>query len=171
MATANTSSTAIATEALDAVFTALEGADIAQALRRSRWGYAAVNGVHILGIALLIGAIVPLNLRSLGLWRGVPRPLLARILVPMAAAGLFLAIAAGLLLFSVRAGDYAGLALFQVKLALIAIGTVAALGYHLRHGWPDGDADALVLRCHAVLSLASWLGALVCGRLLGFVGD
>ena len=67
----------------------------------SRWGYAAVNTLHILGIALLVGSIIPFNLHVLGLWRNVPRIMLARVLVPVAATGLVLAVIAGSLLFSV----------------------------------------------------------------------
>ena len=70
---------------MDAVLAALEGSAIAQTLRVSRWGYAAVNATHILGIALLVGATVPLSLRFLGLWRGVSRAGLVRVLAPVAA--------------------------------------------------------------------------------------
>jgi len=63
---------------VDAALAALEGTALAQALRVSRWGCAAVNAGHVLGVALLVGAIVPLNLRLLGLWRGVPREPLVR---------------------------------------------------------------------------------------------
>jgi len=43
--------------------TAIEQWPLAAALRSGRWSYAAVNGGHIIGIALLFGAIVPLDLR------------------------------------------------------------------------------------------------------------
>ena len=83
--------------------TALQELPFVAELRNSRWTYAAVNASHIVGIALLFGAIVPLDLRLMGCWRSVPIRTLARILVPVAACGLVLAIAAGLLLFSIRA--------------------------------------------------------------------
>ena len=54
---------------MEAFFAALETTAPAQYLRVSRWGYAAVSGAHILGIALLVGAILPLNLRLLGFWQ------------------------------------------------------------------------------------------------------
>ena len=58
---------------VDAVLAAVEASGLATALRFSRgWGYAAVNTAHVLGVALLVGAAVPLALRLLGLWRGVP---------------------------------------------------------------------------------------------------
>ena len=81
---------------------ALQGSDVAGALRNSRWAYPIVNTGHIVGIALLFGAIVPLDLRLLGLWRTAPLDALARTAVPVAVFGFGLAAACGALLFSVR---------------------------------------------------------------------
>ena len=149
---------------------ALEGWPVAAALRGGRWSYAAVNAVHILGIALLFGAVTPLNLRLLGLWRRVPREALARVLVPVAATGLALAVAAGLVLFSLRAREYAGIGFFQAKLLLVATGIAGALLLHRAHGLVLRDAPDAVLRRHAVVSLVCWTGAILCGRLIAFAG-
>ena len=112
---------------MDAILNALAATDVAAWLRVSRWGYAAINAGHIVGIAMLVGAILPLNLRLLGIWPNVPHTTLATVLVPVAAAGLALAVAMGTLLFIVRAPDYGGLGVFQAKMALAAIGTASAL--------------------------------------------
>jgi hypothetical protein len=154
---------------MEALLAALQDTGVATYLRSARWGYAAVNATHILGIALLVGAILPLNLRLLGLWRGIERAALVRVLVPTAVVGLAIAAAAGFLLFSVRAGDYAALTVFQFKLALIALGALAALTAHLRDGFLLETAGAGRLRVHAAISIACWIGALVCGRLIAFI--
>ena len=154
---------------MDALLAALEGSMPAQLLRTSRWGYAGVNALHILGIALLVGSVVPLNLRLLGLWRRrVPREAAIRLLVPAAAIGLVVAFAAGLLLFSVRAREYSNVGVLQAKLALVSIGTAAALAAHLRYGFLLEAASAGRLRMHAFVSLGCWIGALACGRLIAF---
>ena len=155
---------------MEGLLAALEADTFARALRVSRWRYAGVNAAHILGIALLVGAVVPLNLRLLGVWRGVPRAMLVRVLVPVAAAGLGLAVFTGLLLFSVRARQYAGLDVFLIKLALVLLGTGAALAAHLQHGVLLETASASRLRLHAFVSLGCWTGALACGRLIAFAG-
>ena len=149
---------------------ALEGAEFASVLRGARWGYAAVNAAHILGIALLVGAIVPLNLRLFGLWRAVPRESLVRVLVPMAASGLGLAVVAGYLLFSVKAQEYAAIGFLQAKLLLVVVGTLAALEAHRRYGFLLMGASRARLTVHAGISTLCWLGALFCGRLIGFAG-
>ena len=147
---------------------AVEGWAVAEYLRHARWDYAAVNAAHILGIALLVGAVLPLDLRLLGLWRGVNRALLARVLVPVAAFGLVLAVLMGVLLFSVRAGEYAGLGVFRAKMALMALGALGAVLLHRKHGLMLETAPDSALRGHAVLSLCCWLGVLGCGRAIAF---
>ena len=154
---------------MEAVLDALVASAPAQWLRFSRWGYAAVNTTHVLGIALLVGAILPLDLRLLGFWRSVPLEPLARVLVPIAATGLLLAMTTGGFLFITRAPEYAALDLFFVKLALIAIGAAHALSLHLGPGFRS--ASRARLRATGAASLSIWVATLVCGRLLAFVGD
>lgn len=148
---------------------AIEATPLAANLRVSRWGYAAINACHILGISLLVGSIVPLDLRLLGLWRTVPRAQLARVLVPVAAFGLVLAGSTGVLLFSVRATEYADITVFQIKLALVVLGASAAILLHLRHGRWLASASRPTLVIHALMSMACWIGALALGRLIAFV--
>ena len=154
---------------MEAVLDALVASAPAQWLRFSRWGYAAVNTTHVLGIALLVGAIVPLDLRLLGLWRSVALEPLARVLVPVAAAGLLVAVTTGVFLFITRADEYAALDLFLVKAALIATGAVHALSLQLGPGL--AKASRARLRAAGATSLSIWVAALVCGRLLAFVDD
>ena len=156
---------------MEALLAALEATSVAQTLRGARWLYAAVNTAHLFGIALLVGAILPLDLRLLSCWPGVPRVQLARVLVPVAAIGLAIAVLAGALLFSVRAREYAGVGFLQAKLALVVLGTLAALALHWRHGLLLVTAGRTRLPTHAVLSLLCWPAALVCGRLIAFAGD
>ena len=150
---------------------ALEGTSLAQALRGSRWGYATLNAAHIFAIALLIGSVVPLNLRLLGVWRGIARETVVRVLAPVAASGLALALLTGPLLFSVRAQEYSGVGFLQLKLAFIAVGVLSTLALCWTHGFLLKDAGRTRLAVHAVLSTVCWLGALVCGRLIAFAGD
>ena len=156
---------------MEAFLASLEATAPAQFLRISRWGYAAVSGTHILGIALLVGAILPLNLRVLGLWPSIPRATLFRVLVPFAATGLLLAVLTGSLLFSVRAREYAAVGYLQVKVVLVLVGLLSALSIYRAYGSMLEGASERRLRFHALLSLGCWLGALACGRLIAFAID
>lgn len=158
---------------LEALATGLQASALSQALRGSVWLYPLVNTGHVLGIALLFGAIVPLDLRLLGGWRRVPVDLLAAVLVPVAMAGLVLALATGSLLFAARPLDYVVEPLFGLKMALLATAVANALWLRRsprwRHFGPDAQAvPGPAWRVAAMLSLLLWLGVITAGRLIGY---
>lgn len=140
-------------------------------LRNSRWGYAAVNTAHVLGITLLVGSIVPLDLRLLGFWRSVPLDPFTRVLPVVAATGLILAMGSGALLFSVRPSEYAMLWVFQLKMALLAIGAGSALSLHIRYAGALSSAPQSTRVTAGAVSLGCWLGALILGRMIAFAAD
>ena len=151
---------------MDGLIAAVEASGIATVLRQGRWSYPAVNAAHLLGVALLVGAAVPMDLRLVGIWRGeMPVATVLRLLRPMAAAGALLAVPTGALLFAVQASDYVAMPLFAVKLALVGLGLAHALAW----GGALGDAPRLRQRAAGALSLAIWVAALVCGRLIGYL--
>ncbi|EHR70064.1 hypothetical protein BurJ1DRAFT_1191 [Burkholderiales bacterium JOSHI_001] len=153
---------------------ALHDTPLSQALRASLWLYPLVNTGHLLGMALLFGAIVVLDLRLNGLWRPVPAAPLAQVLVPVAACGLALALATGALLFSTRPTDYLHEPLFGAKLALLAVAGLNIALLHRARGWPgrsgEWPADPLPLpwRLAGRVSALCWLGVIVLGRLIGY---
>ncbi|UOM34765.1 DUF2214 domain-containing protein [Acuticoccus sp. I52.16.1] len=158
---------------MDELWAALQASPVAAWARSARWGYAALNGAHIVGIALLVGAMVPLNLVRIGAALGVgriPAETAARLLVPFAGAGLVLAVGTGAVMFAARAGEYAALGVVQAKLALVGAGTLIALALHARHGRDMQRAGPRRTAAHAALSLVMWLTVLGLGRLIAFVG-
>ena len=146
------------------MLSALEALGLATGLARSDLIYAAVSAGHILGIALLLGPILLVDLASLGALRGLdPAP--ARLLRRTAALGTGLALATGVLLFSARPFDYAANPVMLAKLGVVAAG----LGHALLREWrglpPPGSAAG---RWAGGVSLALWLVALWLGRWVAF---
>lgn len=143
------------------------------ALMRREWPvYAAVNAAHLLGIALLLGAILPLDLRLAGVLRGPPLPVMGRFLSRSAAVGVALAVATGLLLFAVQPRDYLANPAFRIKLPLLLLALVNVALIHRASAWRAalrGEAVAPGLRAAAAVSAASWLAVLAAGRLIGFL--
>lgn len=137
-------------------------------LRQSATAYLFVNAAHILGIALLLGAILPLDLRLLGFFRRFPLDLLRPFLVRFAAAGLTLAVAMGLWLFSVKPAEYVANEAFRWKVMLLA---TAMVNVAFQHWGRNTSAFELThaTRIRAALSLALWVSALVAGRWIGFL--
>lgn len=131
-----------------------------------------VNAAHILAIGLLIGAILPLDLRLAGLFRKVPVEIVAPFLSRAAGVGLAAAIVTGFCLFSVRAVEYAANPAFLAKLGLIALGLLNLSIVHLGRGWKTAVSTGIVrpgLRFSAVLSAAVWIAAVLAGRWIGFL--
>ena len=149
------------------ILAALHASPLAAALRGSTWLYPLVNAGHIVGIALLFGAIASLDLRLMGAWRATPLASLSRILAPVAAAGFGIAAAAGALLFIAKAPDYAASPLFQAKLLLIAAGLANAAAYYALRRRAERMPQPLQ-RLFGALSLCTWLGVIVLGRLVGY---
>ena len=154
--------------------TALEAMGLARALRNSVWAYPLVNAAHILGVALLVGSIVPLDLRLLGGWRSVPVAPLWRVLTRTASAGLVLASVFGFLLFITRATEYAVSRLFLAKMVVVCAGAANALLLRLvlrddilHQPSPGGNLPGRV-RFAGGISLLAWLTALTLGRLVGY---
>lgn len=154
--------------ALNAFLGAIESARPIVALKDSYLAYPLVNTLHIVGIALLFGAIVPLDLRLMG-WRSQAEPVdrLSRVLLPVAIAGLLITAPAGLLLFATDARAYAAAPLFQAKMLLIVLAIANALALS-RIDWRAAPPRGSVAIAGAA-SMLLWLGAIVCGRLLGYV--
>jgi len=156
------------------VLTAVQDWAPVAALRSSRWTYASVNAAHIVGLAILFGSVLPLDLRLMGCWRAIPIATVARVLVPVSGAGLLLAVAAGLALFSIRAVEYAGTALFLVKMALVACGVANALLLRRAADWEaqQSAVDAMPprrLQIAGALSILLWLSVMICGRMIAFL--
>ena len=140
-----------------------------RALATSDWGYPLVSTLHLLGIALLLGSIVTVDLRLLGLWRqslSLPAVMQLR---RVAVVGLLLAMATGAALFSVRASEYIDNPWLLRKWVLLvaAVFNAAALG---ARQWLIGAAalEGRHAQVAGAMSLVLWLGALACGRWIAF---
>lgn len=151
------------------ILAGLEAFEPISALRFSRWAYAFVNISHVFGIALLVGGALPLSLRLLGLWKGVPRAGIVHVLAASAATGLGLAVVSGFTLFATRATEYASNPAFQVKLVLVLLGGCSAVLAHKRYGWDLETGSEGSARRIGVVSCLCWIGALVSGRLIAFI--
>jgi hypothetical protein len=160
---------------LEAWLAQLEATELARGLRDSVWAYPLVNAAHVAGVALLVGSILPLDLRLLGAWKSTPLQPLWRVLTRCAAAGLALAAIFGALLFITRATEYAASPWFLSKMAVVAVAAANAVALRLatRSAFEDvraKDSSAVPAgaRLAALVSLAGWLAALTLGRLVGY---
>jgi hypothetical protein len=140
--------------------------------RNSTFAYASLNAAHIFSLGLVVGSIVTLDLRLLGLFRNFPVGAMAAPLTRVAAAGLYFAIVSGFLLFTVRPLAYAMNPALLTKIALVSLGVINALGLRTTRGWQyalEGEPVPDPVRAAALRSLLIWAGAVLAGRWIGFL--
>jgi hypothetical protein len=136
------------------------------ALRTHAWAYPALEVVHIVGIALLVGNLVLLEVRVWGRGAALPVQALARLSLTVAASGFLLAASSGLLMFASQAAELLANRAFTLKMLLLMLAGCNAAWFHGRRSLTrlDGAARALML-----LSTLIWLAVIVCGRWIAYL--
>jgi len=136
------------------------------AINASPWAYPALEALHVLGIALLVGNLVLLELRVWGRGAAVSAPQLARLALPVALAGFALVLVSGLLMFSAAPLQLLANRVFVWKMGLLSLVGCNAVLFHTRGGLVKLDA---VARAQALLSVGLWCSIIVCGRWIAYV--
>jgi hypothetical protein len=153
------------------IFLALQESALGHLMRSSPSLYPAVEILHILGFVVLVGSILALDVRLLGLGRAIPIQPMAQLLLPLSRFGFLLAVVMGFLLFSADAAHVVRNPAFQAKLLLIAAALVNVLIAHVgpwrRIALWGGEAT-FGARVTALLSLLLWIGAVCAGRLIAY---
>jgi hypothetical protein len=129
------------------------------------WAYPALEVVHIVGIALLVGNLVLLELRVWGAGAALPLQPLARLALTLSLAGFALIAASGLLMFASQPQELLANRVFAIKLSLVMLAGCNAAMFHARGGLQKLDR---VARAQTALSLGLWLAVIICGRWLAY---
>lgn len=130
------------------------------------WAYPVLEVAHLIGIALLLGNLVLLELRVLGAAPALPLPALARAALGVALCGFGLAATSGLLMFASQPLDLLANRVFTLKMLLLAAAASNAAWFHGRGSLQRLDG---VAKAQTVLSLGLWLAVLTCGRFIAYV--
>lgn len=132
--------------------------------------YAAVSALHILGIALLVGAILLVDLRLAGLLKRLDPDAMA-LMRRVARMGAALAVATGILLASARPAEYLANRVFLAKMAVVALALANALAFEImaRRTPLAALVDTPYARAAAILSLGLWPVVIGLGRWIAFV--
>ena len=153
----------------------LEASALGDFMRESgRWTYGIFNLLHVLGIALLFGAIAVLDLKLLGAWRRIPVTALSEPIVPISGFGLLLALGSGVALLSAQATEYVGNPFLLIKFAAIALGVINVGALHMSSVWREmrhaetSTRGRRRLAWAGALSLISWLVAIGAGRMIAY---
>ena len=143
-------------------------------IHKTAWAFTTIEVIHVFAVSLLLGTIMMVDLRLLGL-APVRRPFteLARQVLPFTWAAFVIAVVAGSLLFISRAMDYVASPVFWIKMALIVLAGVnmAIFEFSTVRGvekWNLDPAPPREVRLAGALSISCWVLVIFFGRLIGF---
>jgi hypothetical protein len=139
------------------------------------WVWPTLEAIHFIGLALLLGAIIPLDLRMLGMAKQVPLGPLHQLALPWAVTGFTLCLATGSLFIVGQATSYVGNMALYLKLgALLLTGLNVLLFYttaisrRVEAVGPGQDAP-LPAKMVAATSLFLWFSVITLGRMIGII--
>lgn len=136
------------------------------ALGAHPWAYPMLEVVHLIGVALIVGNLVLLELRVFGWGSALPIEPLARLSLGLVGLGFGLAVLTGLLMFGTQPGELLANRVFTVKMALIMMAGCNAGWFHARRSLQLQDTTA---RASMLLSLVIWILVITCGRWIAYV--
>jgi len=125
-----------------------------------------LEAVHLLGVSLILGNLVLVDLRIFGLGTSLALEDLARLALPLVLLGAGLCALSGLLMFSTQASDLLANRVFTLKMLLLTLAAGNAVWFHLRGSLRRLDRTA---RWLAFTSLVLWLITLGLGRWIAYV--
>lgn len=155
-----------------ALVTLIESAHTVRQIMNMTWTWPAVESVHFLGLTLLFGSIAAWDCRLLGVGRGVPIGAFHR-LIPFAVLGFAINVTSGIGFLMAAPDQYIYNPAFHLKMLLVALAGVNVLVFYLtifRRLADLGPSAPTPLRVKmsGAVSLACWMGVIVCGRMITF---
>ena len=132
----------------------------------SSWGYPVLEIVHILGISLLLGNLVLLELRVFGRGKTLPVGDLARLSLALAALGFSLAALSGGMMFATRPAELLSNRAFTLKMVLLFTAACNAGWFHARQSLEKLD---VIARALMVVSTVIWIAVVACGRWIAYL--
>ncbi|MEM7501786.1 MAG: hypothetical protein AAF417_07065 [Pseudomonadota bacterium] len=159
---------------MESIVRAIEGTAINEWILSSAWLWPTLEILHFLGLSLLIGSLLIIDLRLFGWFRQIQLSVVHKLL-SMTFLGFALNLATGILFVLGDPARYAANVGFRWKMFLILVAGVNAIWFFRRINptmaeWdPHGDTS-LATKVVAFVSLGAWTGVLLLGRLIPYIG-
>jgi hypothetical protein len=152
----------------------LEGSALADTIRENDNLFPLIESIHVLAISLVVGSILAVDLRLLGLaWITRPVSRVTVGILPLTWCAFVLAVVSGALLWISNATKYLANGYFVAKMILIAVAGVNMLAFHFigsrdQPRWDNDVGLPLRVRLAGGLSILLWMAVVTCGRWIGF---
>jgi hypothetical protein len=141
-------------------------------VRDSTWAFPMLQSLHFIGMTMLIGVVGIIDLRVLGVARGLPIHPLHRFL-PLAFVGFSINLITGICFFCHDPYVYAFNLSFRLKMLLIVVAGLNALWFRLGvfidvDKWGPGIEASRLAKVISALSIVVWFGVITAGRFIAF---
>jgi hypothetical protein len=146
----------------------MEALWLGDAIRKSLWLFPVIEAVHLLGLCLLGGAVLVVDLRMLGV--GLPQPIaeIARDAKPWLIGAIIVMLATGIPLFLSEAIKCYYNTSFWVKITTLPFAITFALTVRDRIARKSGSNATALTKLVALVSMALWFTVAAAGRWIGF---
>lgn len=137
------------------------------------WMWPTCETLHFVGLTLLLGVVLLVDLRVLGLMKGVSFISLHRLL-PLAAFGFGVNVITGMLFFVGIPGQYIDNKAFYWKIGLVMLAGLNAVYFTiLKEPWELGPTEdaPLTAKIAAASAMLLWVGVMYYGSMLPFIGN
>jgi hypothetical protein len=151
---------------------ALEQSALGLWVMTSPAGYYIMLAFHAMGLAMLVGAVVVIDLRLLGFVRGIDEKAMAG-LVKFAWWGLAINVVSGVSIFIGEANKAFHSNSFRLKILLMVCGVISTVILNKSVLQPiiqknGASAASTTARAQACISLALWASVIIMGRLMSY---
>jgi hypothetical protein len=153
------------------VLKAIEATWIGRGVRDSSWLFPAIESVHMLGIVVLVGTSILLDLRLLGrgILRDRPTSEVAARALPFLWGSFAVMLLTGVLMFASKAEDCYESTSFKLKMAALLLVGVNAIVFQLGPyrriaEWENAAVAPASARIAAWVSLTLWICIVIAGR-------
>jgi hypothetical protein len=141
-------------------------------VRDTTWAFPTLQSLHFIGMTMLVGVVGAIDLRVLGVARGLPIHPLHRLL-PVAFIGFAINLTTGFFFFCHDPYVYAFNASFRLKMLLIVVAGLNALWFQLGvfidvDKWGPGIEASRLAKVISALSIIIWFGVIMAGRFIAF---
>jgi hypothetical protein len=147
------------------------GRRIANFINSSPFAWAANEATHMVGLSLVIGIVLLINLKVLGFAPLLTYSTLNRLL-PWGILGFGLNAITGMLFFLAASYQYVGNPSFEWKLVFLMIAGLSMLLSTLDPTWErEGQSPPVYSKALAGSTLILWVGVMFWGSMLPFIGQ
>jgi hypothetical protein len=156
------------------IFQSIYDSGLGQYMRESLWGYPIALTIHSIGMGLLVGVLMVVDLRIIGWFKGHMPFQVIKPIITVAMFGFIINLISGCFLFVSDPVNYVNNAPFLIKIAGVVAGMIVLW---LMVRTPEfkrietveaGAVGGVNLKTLAWTSIAIWLTAIIAGRLIGY---